>query len=656
MNKKIEVDEPKTRKLTGWEGWNTIMMALFRATAGSDEGYEIALNWCRKNKYKHVGVKSEKYVHYTWYVRYRRSPPKLVGAGTLFTIAETYSPGWQKIWDQEHIEKIVETKVEEAIKTGKYIIKRDKSTNKNLRELEEYLLANKVPLYVFGKTLVRPIVSTVEAMQGRMTKVAELFDVTAQHLKVKALDHILFEKYEGRTKKWLPTGPDMELFNDLMSKVGEWKFQVIIGIISTPTLRHDGSILSAPGYDPETRLLMIDPPELPAMPDKLSRDDAFAAIELLEDLISEFAFVDDVAKSVALAALVTPVVRGAIGVAPMFVNKAPTPASGKSYLFDIVAAIAIGQRMPVIAAGRKEEETEKRLGASLICGRPLINIDNVDGELGGDALCQFLERPSVIVRILGKSEDRTIDPRRATFFGTGNNLTLVGDITRRALICSLDTNEEQPEQLQYKKDPVQMVLSDRGKYIAACLTICRAYIQAGYPGKVKKLASYESWSDLVRSALIWLGREDPVKSMDIARAEDPRLIDLQDIMTQWSLVIGTGESSAVTLNKVLELCKEDGDSGYDKFDKKYPELYDAICRVASSYGRPPDPKRFGQWATKFKGRLFNGMKLVNKLGHGKVAQWWLQHGDDPMKDSPGLRHADNVVNVKFNERDNKKKD
>ena len=59
-----------------------------------------------------------------------------------------------------------------------------------------------------------------------------------------------------------------------------------------------------------------------------------------------------------------------------------------------------------------------------------------------------------------------------------------------------------------------MVLADRGKYIAACLTICRAYIAAGRPDKLPKLASFGDWSDTVRSALVWLGEADPVKSMD----------------------------------------------------------------------------------------------------------------------------------------------
>ena len=76
----------------------------------------------------------------------------------------------------------------------------------------------------------------------------------------------------------------------------------------------------------------------------------------------------------------------------MHVACAPAAGTGKSFLFDIAAAIAIGHPCPVMAAGRNEEETEKRLGAALMAGQPIISIDNVTGELGGDALCQVIER------------------------------------------------------------------------------------------------------------------------------------------------------------------------------------------------------------------------------------------------------------------------
>src|SRR5918999_5799642 len=85
-----------------------------------------------------------------------------------------------------------------------------------------------------------------------------------------------------------------------------------------------------------------------------------------------------------------------------------------------------------------------RLGALLRDGVPIISIDNVEGELGGDMLCQVTERPLVRVRILGLSEAREFECK-ATVFATGNGLTLLGDMTRRAVLCSLDAKMERPE-------------------------------------------------------------------------------------------------------------------------------------------------------------------------------------------------------------------
>ena len=40
----------------------------------------------------------------------------------------------------------------------------------------------------------------------------------------------------------------------------------------------------AAGYDPATQLLLIDPPTMPAIPDRPTREDAEAALALLKDL------------------------------------------------------------------------------------------------------------------------------------------------------------------------------------------------------------------------------------------------------------------------------------------------------------------------------------------------------------------------------------
>jgi hypothetical protein len=335
---------------------------------------------------------------------------------------------------------------------------------------EEALLASGVQLYQRSNSLVRPIISDVEAAHGQRTKVAQLVRIDAVYMRDLLCRHATWLKPEGRSRgkaKWVQTNPPPEAAPTILARVGEWKFKDIGGVISTPTMRPDGTILSNEGYDEATRLLLLAPPQMPPIPDRPTRKDALASLALLKDLIAEFPFVSDVDRAVALSGIITPVVRGAFTVAPMHCARAPTSGSGKSYLWDVAAAIAIGHKMPTMAAGRTEEETEKRLGAALLTGQPLISLDNVNGELGGDALCQIVERPLVEVRILGKSERVRIEARGTTVYCTGNNIVIVGDLCRRVLTATLDPKVENPEERQFGGDPVGQVLSDRGKYVAA---------------------------------------------------------------------------------------------------------------------------------------------------------------------------------------------
>ena len=160
------------------------------------------------------------------------------------------------------------------------------------------------------------------------------------------------------------------------------------------------------------------------------------------------------------------------------VNK-PVAGTGGSYMQDITAAIAIGERCPVISLTlNNDEENEKRLSSAALTGQPIIAIDNFTGTLMGDFLCQLIERPMPQVRLLGKSELVTITNNHCVV-ANGNNVTIGADTVRRTVQISLDANEENPETRTFTRDPVAEVLADRGRYIAAILTIARAYRVAG---------------------------------------------------------------------------------------------------------------------------------------------------------------------------------
>ena len=147
-------------------------------------------------------------------------------------------------------------------------------------------------------------------------------------------------------------------------------------------------------------------------------------------------------------------------------------------------------------------------------------------------LCQVTERPLLQVRPLGKSSKIRV-PNTFAVFANGNNAAVVDDLVRRTLCCRLDANCENPELRTFRGDPLAAVRRGRGSYMAACLTIARAYIVGGRPGRLPPLASYEAWSDLVRSALVWLGFADPVATIAAARAADPVRHDPARIFAAW---------------------------------------------------------------------------------------------------------------------------
>ena len=480
-------------------------------------------------------------------------------------------------------------------------------------EGEKALIKAGAPFYIRGG-LVRPIVDEVPASRGHKAKVARLKVVDRDAL----IDHMSrsaqWMKWNVRKNCLVPTDPPHPVASIILARDGEWQFRRLAGVITTPTLRPDGTVLSEPGYDPRTQLLLQHPPKLPSIPQSPSREDAMRAIKVLDGLLAEFPFVDAPSRAAALSGLITPVVRGAMPVVPMHATTAPVPGSGKSYIIDLCSAIATGERAPVLTAGRTEEETEKRLGAALLAGQAIISIDNVNGELGGDALCQMIERPVVSVRPLGMSQLVKIESR-ATCFATGNNIQLVGDMTRRVILCSLDPDMERPELRAFRANPLDVVLSDRGRYIAAGLTVARAYAAAGYPGALNPLASFEDWSRIVRSALVWLGYADPVETIAKARAEDPVVTSLGAVLVAWHDAVGP---SAWTTGAIRDKAEDRDPLG----NRTYSVLRDALLEVADDRRGNVDPKRLGRFLGRYNGRIVEGLKLMSSEdSHAKQKAW-----------------------------------
>jgi putative DNA primase/helicase len=481
-------------------------------------------------------------------------------------------------------------------------------------EAEAALIAAGVPVMVRAgaRFLCRPVVDKRPAADNGQTEVTLL-----ERMNPQSMSYLLnkqaatFVRWDGRSKQWKRINPARAVVEMLLAK-GNWRLPHVAGVVSTPTLRPDGTVLSEPGYDPATRLWHAGGLHLP--PIIATREAAEAKLRLLKDLLSGFPFVNDLDRSVALSALMTPVLRGGCDVTPLHLIRASTPGSGKSYLGDIASTIVRAQRCPVVTAAH-EEEMEKRLGALGLEGVPIVSLDNCTHDLGGAMLCQITERPIVRTRILGRSEMPELD-WRGTLFANGNNIGVRGDMTRRTIQCNLDPQMERPELRTFAFNPVERVMADRGAYVAAILTIAQAYLASGERVKCEPIASYGGWSRFVREPLVWLGEADPVRSMAQARDLDPERAAACELIAHWKTCLRVGKQ--YTAREIVARAIE------PPILSAHPEFHQLLL-LQCGHGNEVDKKKLGQWLRRIQGQIYDAHKIV--LGspdrHDKVQRWVL---------------------------------
>lgn len=106
-----------------------------------------------------------------------------------------------------------------------------------------------------------------------------------------------------------------------------------------------------------------------------TKEDALAALEILRTLFKGFPFANQESESVAIAAVLTALIRKSITTAPLFGITAPKMGTGKSLLADAIALIATGKPNSVLSIAENEIEERKRLlsvlmeGDLMICNR-----------------------------------------------------------------------------------------------------------------------------------------------------------------------------------------------------------------------------------------------------------------------------------------------
>jgi hypothetical protein len=350
-----------------------------------------------------------------------------------------------------------------------------------------------------------------------------------------AAEFCQFQK-EDSTKKtnvpdWLPAA--LEAYPRL-------PFKPIVGIIESPTLRGDGTLITDIGFDEATGLFLTGKVKV-TVPENPTKEDALASLALLLDVVCDFPFKSEADKSVWLSGILSALARPAIeGPVPLHIINATTRGSGKTKLVDVASIIATGRVAPRTAYIHNNEEMDKRISSFALAGQTFILLDNVVGPFGCPSLDMALTGDVYRARILGRSEVAST-PMRAVWWATGNGMVLQADLARRSLLAQIDPRCAFPESRTgptenkpwAHPDLLRFVMSHRENLLSAGLTFLRAYFVAGRPDTGLAAMDFPAWSRLIRNALVWAGFADPAKANLEARSRDIQQDVFESLLMNW---------------------------------------------------------------------------------------------------------------------------
>lgn len=298
---------------------------------------------------------------------------------------------------------------------------------------------------------------------------------------------------------------------DYLMAEQRYPFPALSATTSCPPVRPDGSLCEEPGYDPETGLYyhQKSPCDIPEVSTKPTTADLTQARALLEEIICDFPFDSQASKANAIALLISPVLRSSIDGLPMgALVDAPKQKSGKGLLSQVAAIIATGDECAVTPAPFSDEEWGKLISSLLLDGPSMLVFDNIKHVLGGGSLEAALTAKEYKPRILGSTKTLTL-PNKATWIFNGNNLKTTDDMVTRLFVIRIDPQMSDPEDRTGFRHPnlKRWVSENRGRIIAAIVTMYRAWLSAGCPSSqnIPVVGAYEGWAHTIGNILEYAG-------------------------------------------------------------------------------------------------------------------------------------------------------
>lgn len=423
-------------------------------------------------------------------------------------------------------------------------------------------------------------------------------------LKVHLADVACWRNARGKT-----IDPPAAVVSALL-KARHWDFlPVLDSLVAVPTMRSDGSFLTAPGYHATWRTFYQPALGDIMVPEIVTQADVDNAVQLLTvDLLGDFCFVGESDLAHAVALLLLGFVRDRIdGPTPLHWADAPEARTGKGKLIDSLLAPAFGV-VPSGPLDSQESERRKKIATELAKGSPVVKFDNVVGRVQSAVLELALTETRYNDRHLGRTDaSASIDvPIRCVWCLTANHATASIDIQGRTLMIHLDARVERPgDRLgphpgkTWRHPLPAWAHEHRTELATAALVLCRWWVQQGSPAPdlPNQMGGFEAWQYTLGGILECAGIPGFLGDVETVASAD----EVRDTLAQvFAALRDAYGDNAVEAKKIV-------DDGH--LDKLWPDL---------------NAQSAGMRLSVNKDRIVDGFALRQVVVPRKANQWRIE--------------------------------
>lgn len=408
--------------------------------------------------------------------------------------------------------------------------------------------------------------------------------------------------------------------------------------VQQPILHKGKLTFPKPGYDGTLKSWL--PHDAPKISDK--KMSLKKSKEILKDIYSEFCFKTEQDGVNAVAALLTPFIRGLYSRfnirTPVFFYEANRERAGKDYAAGITGIMMEGHALeePPISSNENKrtnssEELRKKLLAAFIAGRKRLHFANNKGYINNAVFEGAVTSAKYSDRVLGRNEILTFD-NELEFSLSGNvGISYTPDFANRARFIRLFLEIEDANSRKFKKQDLhRWIHNNREEILSALYALVRHWYNKKMPKGKTPFSSFPEWAEVCGGILVTAKVGDPC-------VQDKELLDLggdkqtQDMKLLFELCYEKHPDTYIKKNDIKSILVEQGHDeeifGYLDLDNKADQI------------------KFGKIIEKYVGRIFSDIKLLKIDGDRPSRATYIFKKYGKKQQKKGKNGVGNVGNV-----------